>query len=281
VLNSPEPKAAHYLAELLHTGHTDLQQFKPASIRPVAVGNDKVIVHGAAEALHHATSHAHARAVARATGHMRAFSDVSAAGWGSMFSSGSSIGASALPDGGFISPPTPLATSSGRNQGRASSASATRARGMSSARHTTTSDATSDSAGHMRGQSHARTSNESYVTRYEDRPTEFYSLPEQIHRLAGELMNLPPRHCIVKVAHHPPMRLVTVDYEPSFRSQSVRARLLPLYLAKLARSPYVRPLAEAQAEITAALAALIEPAIAEPDFAAPVRRMRVVHGADQ
>jgi len=266
-----EFESARYMAQTLFAGHVDLEDWKPASVRPVAVGNEKVTLRGRAEAQHHADHSAAARSSVRSNGRMTALSDLSASSWGSVFSSATSTGSVSLPEAPVFSPPTQLSSNASRNRGQSASASGSRARGRTSAHHVSHADASSTSHGSVDGTSRVATQSEAYITRYEDMPTQMYTLEEQLFRLAGELASLPRRECFVRVDHQPPLRMRTADLPPAFRSAAFQEQVLPLYMAKMRRiSGYVRSLDDVEAEIAARLDALTRTtAEPDPDFTQP------------
>ncbi|AGK57032.1 hypothetical protein HYPDE_26758 [Hyphomicrobium denitrificans 1NES1] len=92
-------------------------------------------------------------------------------------------------------------------------------------------------------------------------------------------MALPRRECVIRVESEAPVRTRTRDLEPAFRSAAFRARCLPLYLAKIARTArYAQPAAMVDQEIRERLAAItVPPVIEEPDFSQPEPDPRVVH----
>jgi len=155
-----DPVSARFMTEVIHTGNIDLQEWKAASVRPTAVGNELKSVRGTARAQHHAETSATSTSSSRATGSMHALSDINATAWGSVFSSGTTTGSTALSDGSLFTAPTPIGVSAGHNQARASSASGSRARGESTARHATEAHTTSESHGTGQGQSVAETESE-------------------------------------------------------------------------------------------------------------------------
>lgn len=129
--------------------------------------------------------------------------------------------------------------------------------------------ATTTGTGTSRGISTAQGESEAFVTDYAWLPTATYALAEQLQRLTGELSDLPPRVCYLKRDGERPVRLRTPDLPAAFRSASFKATRFPLWLAALrARSPYLRPAAEVDAEIAMRLKAMVAPN-PEPDFAAP------------
>jgi hypothetical protein len=129
------------------------------------------------------------------------------------------------------------------------------------------------SRGRMRGTSRGTSESdgisECFITTYQWMPSATYSLEEQLHRLAGELANLPRRACYVKVEDQRPFRTRTADLTPAFRCVRFKRLMLPVFLrAATLRSPFLLPVANAERAIAARAA--------EPDFAVP----ETVHLAD-
>ena len=125
--------------------------------------------------------------------------------------------------------------------------------------------------GSSRGASESAGEGETFVATIEWMNSQLYSLPEQLHRLAGEIQNLALRECFVKIDNARPVRTRTVDCPPAFKSAYFRRVMLPLFHQKaLAQSPYLFPVAYVDAAIDARLANLCAPPPreAEHDFAA-------------
>jgi hypothetical protein len=108
---------------------------------------------------------------------------------------------------------------------------------------------------------------ETFVATLEWLPSELYSAHEQLERLTGELMNLAPRECFIKVGSARPVRTRTADLEPGFRSDYCRRALMPAFEQALARSPYLRPAAEIDAELAARTT--LPPPQPEPNLSRP------------
>ena len=110
------------------------------------------------------------------------------------------------------------------------------------------------------GTSETQGTSEVFVTRYELLPMQMYSLEEQLHRLTGELKNLPRRECCVKHEGERPFRTRTADLAPAFRSAYFQRMMVPIYLKGItARSQYLVPTADADAAIEARFAGLLKP----------------------
>jgi hypothetical protein len=270
IFNTPDHESARLLAEQIFTGFVDLQEWKPASVRPVAVGNDKVIVRGKSQARNEAHSRSRAQIDSRSWARASAAMSSTMFSAGSAFGSGDSISFATLPPDTMTSPPIHVGTNRGSNN--ASNASS--GRGSSSGRSSSTQyargQARADAHADMEGASHAASETEAYITRFQDLPTQMYTLEEQLHRLTGEIMTLPRRECFVKLEGKPPFRARTADVAPAFKSIEFRNLWLPRYLEAAARtSPYLTSADEVDAEIAARLSSITKPAAApETDFAA-------------
>jgi len=100
----------------------------------------------------------------------------------------------------------------------------------------------------------SRTNGESecFVTDYTLMETQMYSLNEQRERLVGDMANMAPRECLVKVGHENPTRVRTATLTTGFKSDYCRRVMMPVYLQRLARqSPYIFPIADVDAQIAA------------------------------
>ena len=129
------------------------------------------------------------------------------------------------------------------------------------------SEAITTARGTSRGTSVSEGGSEAFITRYAWLPSAIYSLPEQLHRAIGELMNLPPREVFVKIRGGRPFRARTADVPAAFRSAAFKRLMLPRYRASVAaRSPYIRSAEAVDAEIAARFA----PALPQPEKAEPV-----------
>jgi hypothetical protein len=269
VFNSPEPLSARVLSENLFGGYLDYESWKPASVRPVAVGNEKIITRGRAHAEHDAISQSTAET------DMKSFARATAAVTASMFSSGAAIGSGA--NSSFASMPDhvlehglPISQSNGYNHSNAASTSRGNSRATSRAQQYSRGQARTQARAATRGRSTAESETESFITRWELLPTQMFSLEETWSRLGGAIQTLPRRECFVKLEGQPPFRARTADVKPAFRSIEFRNEMLPRYLETAARrSPYLRPSELVDAEIAARLQAITTPAEKpEPDFAA-------------
>jgi hypothetical protein len=273
------PDDAELMAKLLFNGNINLDTvYKDGSVRPVAVGNDKVKLTSEALARHHAEQRARSVSDSRTASRVRALADATSSAWASMAASGIGLNSTAMPDGGVITPPTVIANGSNHNNSRGQSLSGARSRSQMFAEQdgNAHAEATSESSGD--GLSQARGSHEAFVTRYADLATEAYSLEEKMHAITGLIQNLPNRSCLVKIENNAPILTRTPDLSPAFRSAIFKAQALPLYLAKLARtSRYVRPVDVVDAEIEQRLADVAGPEVVEPDFSAPEPKPSKLH----
>lgn len=220
--------------------------------------------------------------VTDATSHASAIGTMTSDAFGTASSSfeGLSSGASLDPNtGGLLSPPAMTGMSVSQSAGsgqtdiasRAFGSSRSRMSGSSQARSTSHMTAITDGVamaeseihglarsrmrGQSRGTSRSKGESECFVTTYEWLPSATYSLEEQLHRLAGELANLPRRECYVKIEDQRPFRTRTIELEPAFRSARFKRAMLPIYLDSITRkSPFLLPISEAERAIAARFA---------------------------
>jgi hypothetical protein len=265
----PEPDSADYLSRLLFSSVIDLAEWKPGTERPVALGHDKVILHNSSRAEHNAEATSTSTSDIRSFG--TAFASISAdiAGWGSGFSSSHTNSAHGAP---AALGPNPIASLSQADTfGRSASNSGGRSSAHSVARQSARAQARTTSHSSASGHSTACGESEAYITRYEWMPSQTYSLQEQLFRYATLLMELPQRHCIVKLESQPPYLAHTADLSPAFADQNFKKTILPRFLELSAReSPYVIPVAQAEAELAARSNGIFEPEPQpEPDFTEP------------
>ncbi|HEX2841392.1 hypothetical protein [Hyphomicrobium sp.] len=167
--------------------------------------------------------------------------------------------------------------SAGESMSRVSGSSYGRAKSRSSAVSHSTGVAESEvfgrALGQMRGRSMGQSESvgesEAFTTVYEWLPSSLYTLEEQLHRLAGELANLPRRECFVKIEDQRPFRMRTADLAPTFRSASFKRVMLPVFIETInRRSRYLMPADEADRLIAARIAEA-RPETDDHDFAAP------------
>jgi hypothetical protein len=176
-----------------------------------------------------------------------------------------------MPPQQLLATPTPLSKTLGHNH--SSNASTTRglSSGMSTSRQYARGHARTNARASTEGVSTAKSESEAFVTRFQDLPTQMFSLEEQLHRLTGEIMTLPRRECFVKLEGQAPYRARTADVGPAFKSLEFRSEMLPRYLQSVAlRSRYLVPATAVDAEIAARLQAITaRPCAPEPDFGVP------------
>ena len=234
-----------------------------------------------------------------ATSNATSIGTMSSEGFGSATSSfdGTSTSASMDPmTGGLFMPPvitnlgagvttgTGMTDIASRSSGHSASDSSGSSHAVSTSRMTAVTEgfgttqsevrgyATSLMHGSSRGTSESAGDGETFVATLDWLPSQLFSLPEQLHRLAGEIQNLALRQCFVKIDNARPIRTRTVDCPPAFKSAYFRRVMLPLFHQKaVAQSPYLFPTKEVDAAIAARLANLLAPPPheAEHDFAAP------------
>ena len=173
------------------------------------------------------------------------------------------------------------ATTLSEGEGESGAETESEARTVSSSRSKTfahsrargTSRGHSETTGESHGETHDVTLGESqsFITRYELLPSQYFSLDEIRHLLMAELMGLPRRHCVVKIDTAPAFRTRTVDLTPAYKSAYFKSLMVPLFTkGMIARSPYLRPITEVDDEIAARFKnAIRPPAQPEPDLATP------------
>jgi hypothetical protein len=131
-------------------------------------------------------------------------------------------------------------------------------------------DAETVGHGHSRGTSRSEGISEAFITKWDVLPTELYTLEEQLHRMTGLIMTLPPRELIVKIEAQPPIRTRTADLTPAYKSLAFKSHMLPLFLKNAAaRSPYLLPAAAVDADIAARIASRAPSQKQKPDFTTP------------
>ncbi len=264
-----DPESARFLTELFSASHVDLQQYKEATRRPVAVGQEKQTVanwsRGEMQAVSEMTAHtrSHSRGTAYAT------SSTLSTATGSGIGSGDSVGQVLTPPFSLFGPnapnasmiPTPLSQSRGSTSSESAFNQSSESSSESFTEIETESEADTHARGTSRGTSQSEGASECFTTVYEWMPSQLYSLEEQLFRLTGELMAQPRRQCVVKIEHLRPFSTSTVDLTPAFRCDDFRAHMLPLFLASTAKnSPYLAPISQVDAEI----AARLSPALPQP-----------------
>ena len=155
-----------------------------------------------------------------------------------------------------------LSEHAGKNASRSDFSQSSRVRGTSDVDIESEGEADTVAHGVSRGRSKTNSENETYITRYEWLPSQLYSAGEQAERLTGEIMNLALRECFVKVDNQRPIRTRTSDLPPSFRSNYFKRIMLPVVGKVLARSPYLLPTAEVDAQIAARV--VLPPPVQKP-----------------
>jgi hypothetical protein len=264
----PEPDSAEYFARLF-ASVINLAEWKPGTDRPVAVGHDKVVLRSSSRAHHHAEADASSVSDIRSFSSVFASMSADMASWGTGSSSGRSDAAHG--DVGILGPSPVSTLTHGDSFGRSAMASRGSSTARSSAQQVLRGSARSSSHAEISGQSSAHGESEAYITRYAWLPSQTYSLPEQIHRLASLLMNLPRRVCLVQLEAQPPYLSRTADLAPAFTNSEFKRVMLPRFFELAARtSPYVRPVADIDAELAERHKTLTQPRPDDDyDFAAP------------
>lgn len=164
--------------------------------------------------------------------------------------------------------------SSSRVTGTSHARSTSRTHATSEAEGETTSEVRGTSRGRMHGMSSGRSESagesESLVPILEWLPSQTYSLPEQLHRLSGEIQNLALREVFVKVDNAVPVRTRTSTTAPAFATPGFRRLFMPLFHSRtVAKSSCLFPIEEVDALIATHLAELAPADPAEPDFSVP------------
>ncbi|MDO8598449.1 MAG: hypothetical protein Q7R45_17705, partial [Sulfuricaulis sp.] len=187
-------------------------------------------------------------------------------------SDGTNASLAFTPEAFPFTPPSPLSQSAGRSRGNNVSSSAGRSSARSSARHNSHARGSSTVHASSRAVSVSEGESEAYLTRYEDRPTEFFSLEEQLHKVTAALINLPRRQYCAKIEDQAPYIARTPDLVPAFKTAAFRDEMLARFMSGMARrSPYLVPAEQVDAEIAARGAHILErPNTPEPEFTEPV-----------
>ena len=262
------------MANLLFRGFVDLEEWKQDSARPTAIGNKIEIVRSRSRAEHEAEHEAHSVTESHAVGEAIGTMTSTGVSTGDFSASGDSVGLVMQAPAQLFSPSAPgaqpvsvpLTQSTGDSRSSGSSEMSSTSTGNS---HTTIEmHGRAETVGHgrSRGTSVTEGESETYVTQYETLPTQMFSLQEQLHRLAGEIQNLAHREFFVKINNQRPVRTRTRDLEPTFKSAYARRVLMPIFHQKVvARSGFLFPVAEVDAQIAARLAALTPAPKPQPD----------------
>lgn len=283
------PDDADFMARVLFSGFLDLQEWKTLSARPTAIGNKKEVVRSRARAEHEAEHEMQARSSSHSHGEATGLMTSTNTNSAHFEASGDSAGLVMQAPVQLLGPnqpgaqmlPVPLTQSEGTSSSRGSSEMS----GSSSGESHVSMDGYSESEmyghGRSRGTSITEGESETFVTEYADLATQMYSLPEQQFKAVGDLINLPLRHCYLKIGNDKPVRTRTLDVRPAFRSHFAKRVMLPIFHARnLARSPYLRPAQEVDALIAARMPMLQPAPRPEPDFTAPAP-MPVLDRPDQ
>lgn len=264
------PDDAELMARVLFHGFVDHAEYKPGTERPTPVANERVLLKTRSRTQHHAEHTGHAITDMRSQGRMSAATHASMSAWGSSFGDATSASFSGTPTAMPFTGPIPVSQQLGRSQQRSGTASGGRSAARSVAQHTQQGRATTTTRASADASSICAGETEAFITRYENLPTQLYSLPEQWERLIGELINLPRREVFVKIEDQRPYRARTATLTPAFNSATFKAEMLPRFQLILERSRYLAPAAQIDAEIAARLAGITQPpATPEPDFTTP------------
>jgi hypothetical protein len=266
------PADAELLARMLFTGHIELDTvWKEASRRPIVTGQRKVSLTSRADAEHHSYQQAKSSSDSYSTSSMHALADTSSSAWGLNNATGTGLTSAALPDGGIMTPPTALSQSLTTNNTRNRSVSGSTGRNRVAAHQAARAHAEARTHAEAHGRSRVTGTSEAFISEFSLLETESFSLEEKVHALVGAVIHLQPREVLIKVDGNAPYRTRTPDVVEPFKTAQHRATVLALFQQKLLRSPYLRPLELVDAEVAAAVAAIInEPEQSEPDFAAPI-----------
>lgn len=267
-----EPASARFMAETLFTGHIDLAEWKEGTERPTAVGQDRETVRNRSRAESEAVTEGHGEAETSSHAFARGDSHGSNRAHGAGHASGRSAQLTLTPDAGFMAP-TPVPGNPvgfvgptgvlGQSAGATEQDSTFASDGESHVASEVEIDATAHSSSWFnaitRGVTLSAGESECFVTRYEWLPSSTYTLEEQLHRLTGEIMNLPRRICLVKIAGNKPFKTRTKDLSPTFRSVEFRNEMLPVFNAAVTRrSGLMRLNTDIDREIAARASAIID-----------------------
>lgn len=272
-----EPASARYIAELFNTGHVDLESWVPSSARPTAVGNEKRVVHSVSVAEHEAEHQTYARTVSHAAGEALGTMSGTSTAVGAFSGSGESAGLVLSPPTQLLGPSAPhasmmqypLSESSGQSSSSGSSHQSATTTAESHSTFEMHGEAETVGTGSSRGRSETHGESEVFTTVYETLPSQRFSLEEQQHRLAGELMTLPRRELFIKVDGDRPVRTRTADVKPEFASAKFRNAIVPSFRGAVEkRCSALAPVAEIDAQIAARRASLKSPTppLGEPDL---------------
>jgi hypothetical protein len=305
------PAQAKMMTEILGAPF-DVQTYKPASLRPTAVGNEMRLLRSASHALHEAEHESRGvatmRSTSRASTLARGSAHTTSESENYQSSEGYSEGESAALAAGRVKstgkhnqqanssslqlgPPTYVIpqTILGQGQGVTSGAGSSEMQSdMASTALSTSSmfssvdsegyassqafseseseaetegesESTAESVAHGTsvGRSHSSGTSQTFVTRYQLLPSSLFGLDELLHLGMAEIMTLPRRVCIIRVADQRAFKTRTADLSPPFKHVSAKSFMLPLFLkSMIVRSKWLRPSHEIDQEIAARFKAL-------------------------
>jgi hypothetical protein len=185
-----------------------------------------------------------------------------------------------------------LSTSTSWSAGTSLLESSSTSRAVSTSRSTAVSEAVGESQSEMRGvsrgrmrgtshgESHGTGEGETFVPVLAWLPSQTYSLPEMLHRLAGEIQNLALREVFVKIDNAAPVRTRTATVEQAFASSAFRRLWMPIFhAAAVKRSGFLFPVAEVDTLIASSLANLV-PASPLPSVPAEPEPVPIIDAPD-
>lgn len=185
-----------------------------------------------------------------------------------------------------------LSSSTSWSAGTSSLESSGMSHSVSTSRSTAVSEAVGDSESEMRGVSrgrmrgtshgvsHGSGEGETFVPVLAWLPSQTYSLPEMLHRLAGELQNLALRELYVKIDNAAPVRTRTATVGPAFATSAFRRLWMPIFHgATLKRSGCLFPIAEVDALIASSLASVV-PIAPLPDLPNTAETIPIIDAPD-
>ncbi len=275
IFRLPEPDDADLMTNLLFRGFVNLEEWKEGSARPTAIGNTKEIVRSRSRAEHEAEHHTEAHTTSSTGGRADGTMTSTSSAIGSFDGVGDGAGMVMAPPAQLFGPNAPnasaipyaLSTSTNESKSHGESEQSGTSHGESHVDIEMHGEADTIGHGTSKGVSVTEGESETFVTEYALLPTTMFSLQEQLHRLAGEIQNLAHRECFVKIQNQKPVRTRTRDLEPSFKSGYGRRVFLPLFhKLMLARSGYLFPVAEVDAQIAARLKTDEPTSKPPPDF---------------
>lgn len=267
------PADARLMTELIYTGHLNVgAEWIPGSERPVAVGHEKQITRSRSQAHHEAEHEARSITESQTSGEAIGTMTTASAASGDFSASGDSAGLVMQAPAQLFGPnapgaqalPVPLTESTGDSRSRGSSEMSSSSSGTSHVAVEMHGRGETQGYGRSRGSSIAEGTSEAFVPTLEWLPSGRYSLEEQLHRAQAIVMNLAARSCVVKVAGEAPFVTRTADLTPAFHSPYFKRLMVPRFLrATSERSPYLIPVADADAELAARLTPPSPPARSE------------------